>query len=97
MFSNSFHKKVPVILLNDIDKLGIAGQEKAVSRGHFRNVLAPQKLAVVATPSNRAKNPVADVSFISIPKLIQLIYRKNALNLLKDKKGLRKLAKDYQK
>ncbi len=40
-----------IILKSDIDKLGLAGDTKDVSRGYARNYLFPRGLAVDATPS----------------------------------------------
>jgi len=42
-----------VILLQDVDKLGIRGQVVNVANGYGRNYLLPQKIAVEATHSNR--------------------------------------------
>lgn len=42
-----------VILLQDMDKLGIRGQLVNVADGYGRNYLLPKKLAVAATPQNR--------------------------------------------
>jgi len=42
-----------VILLQDVDKLGIRGQIVSVADGYGRNYLLPQKIAVKATPQNR--------------------------------------------
>jgi large subunit ribosomal protein L9 len=42
-----------VILLQDVDKLGIRGQIVNVADGYGRNFLLPQKMAVRATPQNR--------------------------------------------
>jgi large subunit ribosomal protein L9 len=41
---------VKVLLLQDVEKLGTAGDIKEVSGGYGRNFLIPQKLAVYATP-----------------------------------------------
>ena len=40
-----------VILLRDVDKLGLKGEVVSVSRGYHRNYLAPRKLAETATPA----------------------------------------------
>ena len=40
-----------VLLLEDVEKLGSAGDIKEVSGGYGRNYLIPKKLAVFATPS----------------------------------------------
>lgn len=46
----SLTKKImKVLLLNHVQGLGKKGEIKDVSEGHFRNMLAPRKLAVVAT------------------------------------------------
>jgi large subunit ribosomal protein L9 len=42
-----------VILLHDVDKLGIRGQMVNVADGYGRNHLLPKKLAVKATAQNR--------------------------------------------
>lgn len=42
-----------VILLHDMDKLGVRGQIVTVADGYGRNYLLPKKLAVAATPQNR--------------------------------------------
>jgi large subunit ribosomal protein L9 len=41
-----------IILLQDIDKLGIRGQIVTVADGYGRNFLLPKKMAVQATPQN---------------------------------------------
>ncbi len=43
-------KVVKVLLIQDVYKLGRAGEVKEVARGYARNFLIPQGLAVVATP-----------------------------------------------
>lgn len=40
-----------VILLRDVDKLGLKGEVVSVSRGYHRNYLAPRRLAETATPA----------------------------------------------
>jgi len=40
-----------VLLLQDVDNLGLAGDVAEVANGYGRNYLIPQKLAVLATPS----------------------------------------------
>jgi len=42
-----------VILLHDMEKLGVRGQIVNVADGYGRNYLLPKKLAVAATPQNR--------------------------------------------
>ena len=42
-----------IILLEDIDRLGVRGQLVKVADGYGRNYLLPKKLAVAATPQNR--------------------------------------------
>jgi large subunit ribosomal protein L9 len=42
---------VKVVLLEDIRRLGRAGEVKEVADGYGRNFLIPKKLAVLATPS----------------------------------------------
>ena len=39
-----------VLLIQDVDNLGYAGDVKAVANGFGRNYLLPQNLAVLATP-----------------------------------------------
>lgn len=43
-----------VILLKDVDKLGIRGEVASVSDGYARNFLFPRKLAEMATPGRIA-------------------------------------------
>ena len=40
-----------VILLQDVDKLGLRGEVVNVARGYMRNYLEPRRLAEVATPA----------------------------------------------
>jgi large subunit ribosomal protein L9 len=42
---------VDVILLADVDKVGLRGDVVNVARGYMRNYLEPRKLAVTATPA----------------------------------------------
>ena len=42
---------VEVLLLQDVDNLGKAGEVKRVAGGYARNYLIPNRLAVVATPA----------------------------------------------
>jgi large subunit ribosomal protein L9 len=42
-----------IILLQDVDRLGVRGQLVKVADGYGRNFLLPKKLAVAATPQNR--------------------------------------------
>jgi large subunit ribosomal protein L9 len=44
-----------VILLSDIDKIGLRGEVVSVARGYARNYLLPRKLAEVATPGRVAQ------------------------------------------
>ena len=44
-----------VILVKDIEKLGLAGSVIKVADGYARNYLLPEKLVVLATKSNLAK------------------------------------------
>jgi large subunit ribosomal protein L9 len=39
-----------VLLIQDVDNLGYAGDVKQVAKGYGRNYLIPQKMAVLATP-----------------------------------------------
>ena len=40
-----------VVLLNDVDKVGLRGEVVNVSRGFMRNYLQPRRLAEPATPA----------------------------------------------
>jgi large subunit ribosomal protein L9 len=42
---------VDVVLLKDVDKLGLRGEVVSVSRGYMRNYLQPRRLADQATPA----------------------------------------------
>jgi large subunit ribosomal protein L9 len=42
---------VDVVLLEDVDKLGLRGEVVSVSRGYMRNYLRPRSLAQQATPA----------------------------------------------
>jgi large subunit ribosomal protein L9 len=44
-----------VILLQDVDKVGLRGEVVSVARGYMRNYLAPRKLAEEATPAKVAE------------------------------------------
>jgi large subunit ribosomal protein L9 len=44
-----------VILLQDVDKVGLRGEVVSVSRGYMRNFLGPRRLAEVATPARVAE------------------------------------------
>jgi large subunit ribosomal protein L9 len=44
-----------VILLNDVDKVGLRGEVVNVARGYARNYLLPRKLAETATPGRVAE------------------------------------------
>ncbi len=44
-----------VILLSDVDKLGLRGEVVSVARGYARNFLLPRKLAEPATPAKVAE------------------------------------------
>ncbi|MDQ3890838.1 MAG: 50S ribosomal protein L9 [Actinomycetota bacterium] len=44
-----------VILLDDVDKVGLRGDVVNVSRGYMRNYLAPRRLAEPATPARVAE------------------------------------------
>jgi large subunit ribosomal protein L9 len=46
---------VEVILLQDVEKVGLRGEVVSVSRGFMRNFLAPRRLAEVATPARVAE------------------------------------------
>jgi large subunit ribosomal protein L9 len=42
---------VDVVLLQDVEKLGLRGEVVSVTRGYLRNYLAPRRLAEPATPA----------------------------------------------
>jgi large subunit ribosomal protein L9 len=44
-----------VILLQDVEKVGLRGEVVSVARGYMRNYLAPRKLAEAATPARVAE------------------------------------------
>src|ERR671918_642628 len=44
-----------VILLQDVEKIGLRGEVVSVSRGYMRNYLQPRRLAETATPSRVAE------------------------------------------
>jgi large subunit ribosomal protein L9 len=44
-----------VILLQDVDKVGLRGEVVSVARGYMRNFLAPRRLAEEATPARVAE------------------------------------------
>lgn len=44
-----------VILLQDVEKVGLRGEVVSVARGYMRNYLAPRKLAEQATPARVAE------------------------------------------
>jgi large subunit ribosomal protein L9 len=44
-----------VILLQDVDKVGLRGEVVSVARGYMRNYLAPRRLAQEATPARIAE------------------------------------------
>jgi large subunit ribosomal protein L9 len=46
---------VDVILLSDVEKVGLRGEVVSVSRGYMRNFLQPRGLAEVATPARVAE------------------------------------------
>jgi large subunit ribosomal protein L9 len=46
---------VDVILLQDVEKVGLRGEVVSVSRGYMRNFLGPRRLAEVATPARVAE------------------------------------------
>jgi len=49
--------KFPVVLTQDMDKLGVKGEVIAVAKGYARNYLYPKKFAMPATEEARAKYP----------------------------------------
>jgi large subunit ribosomal protein L9 len=55
-----------VILLENIDKLGLRGQIVKVADGYGRNYLLPKKLAVAATPQNRKMMEQQRVRFLKL-------------------------------
>ncbi|CAM9133870.1 unnamed protein product [Chrysoparadoxa australica] len=48
-------KKTNAILRDSVEKLGVAGQEVAVSKGFMRNYLYPKGYAIYATDENKEK------------------------------------------
>jgi large subunit ribosomal protein L9 len=46
---------VDVILLSDVEKVGLRGEVVSVSRGYMRNYLQPRRLAEAATPARVAE------------------------------------------
>jgi large subunit ribosomal protein L9 len=46
---------VDVILLQDVEKVGLRGEVVSVSRGYMRNFLGPRRLAEAATPARVAE------------------------------------------
>ena len=44
-----------VILLQDVDKVGLRGEVVNVARGYMRNYLEPRRLAEAATPARVAE------------------------------------------
>jgi large subunit ribosomal protein L9 len=55
-----------VILLEDIDKLGLRGQVVRVADGYGRNYLLPKNLALAATPQNRKHMEQRRVQFLKL-------------------------------
>jgi large subunit ribosomal protein L9 len=55
-----------VILLEDIEKLGLRGQVVKVANGYGRNFLLPKNLAVAATPQNRKLMEQQRVRFLKL-------------------------------
>jgi large subunit ribosomal protein L9 len=51
---------VEVILLQDVDKVGLRGEVVSVARGYARNYLLPRKLAETATPARIAEQQRRD-------------------------------------
>lgn len=47
---------IPVILLEDVDNQGVAGECVKVKRGFARNYLVPKRMAVYMTEENRLKH-----------------------------------------
>ncbi|KAJ1490856.1 ribosomal protein L9, N-terminal domain-containing protein, partial [Baffinella frigidus] len=48
-------RRVELVVIKDFPSLGFRGEEVSVRPGYARNYLIPQKMAVYATPDNRAK------------------------------------------
>jgi large subunit ribosomal protein L9 len=55
-----------VILLEDIEKLGLRGQVVRVADGYGRNYLMPKNLALAATPQNRKRMEQQRVRFLKL-------------------------------
>lgn len=53
-------KHVKVVLVKNIEKLGLSGEEKNLSKGYVKNYLLPRKMVVLATDL-RAKEIVKKV------------------------------------
>jgi ribosomal protein L9 len=49
------HNKISVVLTQDIDTLGVKGEEKEIAKGYARNYLFPKKLAVYSTSESRTE------------------------------------------
>ena len=54
-----------IILLTDVEKLGLRGEIVDVKRGYARNYLLPRKLAEVATPGRVAASTDAHIPEIA--------------------------------
>lgn len=50
----TFANRVNIILKEDVERLGLSGQEVTVKAGYARNFLYPKRLAVYATEANRS-------------------------------------------
>lgn len=55
-----------VILLQDVDKLGMRGQVVKVADGYGRNHLLPKKIALAATPQNKKWMEQQRVGFLKM-------------------------------
>jgi len=54
-FRGRVDPRLSVILMQDVDRLGVQGQEVLVKHGYGRNYLLPRGLAVYGTPLNKQK------------------------------------------
>jgi hypothetical protein len=67
-------RTVDVILVDDVDKLGIKGQQIAVRKGYARNFLFPLKKCVPFTEQSREAIPPPSVSAESFPSSFSLSF-----------------------
>ena len=63
-----------VILLSDVEKVGLRGEVVDVARGYARNYLLPRKLAEPATPAR-----VAEIDYKNVTQLRRYISEKGKI------------------